>query len=201
VSRIVDKRGLRRDASEEERERGQRVVTKHQRRREARTDLEKIQAILVQPWYDLGEVLGVPLREGGFVVGERLDSRPDVVVGGSKEPATSRRGQEEWISVLHASLGGADFAMKAERAGETRNAPEDPEDLVDLRVSWEEGLPHDHLGEDTPHGPHVERCRVVSGSEQDLGSSVPQGDDLRTGHRSALALGQTSRRTKRRLTS
>lgn len=61
------------------------------------TDLEKIQSILIQPWYDLGEVLRVPLRERRLVIRKRLDSWPDFVVGSSEEPggAKTQRGSEE----------------------------------------------------------------------------------------------------------
>lgn len=59
-------------------------------------------------------------------------------------------------------------------------APEDLEDLVDLRVTWEERVAaEDHLCEDAPDGPHVDRSRVVSRAEKDFGCAVPQGDDLR----------------------
>jgi hypothetical protein len=58
------------------------------------------------------------------------------------------------------------------------NEPEDAEDLVDLRVAWEERLAHDHLGKDAADRPHVERCRVVPRAEQDLGRAVPERDDL-----------------------
>jgi hypothetical protein len=58
------------------------------------------------------------------------------------------------------------------------NSPEDPEDLVNLRVSWEEGLPHDHLGKDASHRPHVERGRVVPRAKQNLGSPVPERNNL-----------------------
>ena len=35
-----------------------------------------------------------------------------------------------------------------------------------------------HLGENAPDGPDVDWAGVLVGAEQDLGSAVPQGDDL-----------------------
>jgi hypothetical protein len=59
-----------------------------------------------------------------------------------------------------------------------KNAPEDPEDFVDFRVSREQRLAHDHLGKDAPDGPHVDSGRVMSRTEEDFGGAIPEGDNL-----------------------
>ena len=58
------------------------------------------------------------------------------------------------------------------------NSPEDLEDLVNLRVTREEGLSCAHLGKDATDGPHVDASRVLTSTQENLGGSVPQGDDL-----------------------
>lgn len=39
--------------------------------------------------------------------------------------------------------------------------PEYSEDLVNFRVTWEQGLPLGHLSKDAADGPGVDTCRVV----------------------------------------
>jgi len=55
---------------------------------------------------------------------------------------------------------------------------EDLEDLVDFRVAGEEGLASGHLGEDATDRPHVDACAVLTSTEENFGSAVPEGDDL-----------------------
>ena len=55
---------------------------------------------------------------------------------------------------------------------------EDLEDFVNLRVTGEQGLASGHLGEDAADGPHVDACAVLTTTEEDFGSAVPEGDDL-----------------------
>ena len=95
MSRIVDKSGLEAGRVENERARVRVRSSRIEGRRKRReANLEKIQTILIQPWNDLSEILGVPLRERGLVIRERLDSWPDVVVGSSEEPEDREVGEE-----------------------------------------------------------------------------------------------------------
>lgn len=57
-------------------------------------------------------------------------------------------------------------------------SPEDLEDLVNLRVAREERLSCAHLGKDATNGPHVNASRVLASTQENLGGSVPQSDDL-----------------------
>lgn len=70
MSRIVDKSGLKeRRVAKEGRESASNAAGFVEDQGKARsTHLEKIQTILIQPWYDLSEVLRVPLREGSLVI-------------------------------------------------------------------------------------------------------------------------------------
>lgn len=52
------------------------------------------------------------------------------------------------------------------------------EDLVDLRVPYEQGFPLSHLCEDAPYRPYVDRSWVLFGSQQDLRGPVPKSDNL-----------------------
>lgn len=55
---------------------------------------------------------------------------------------------------------------------------EDAEELVNLAIAREERITCQHLSEDATQTPDVDRSGVVSGAQQNLGRSVPQGDDL-----------------------
>lgn len=55
---------------------------------------------------------------------------------------------------------------------------EDLENLVNLRVTGEQGLSRAHLRKDAAHGPHVHTGRVLPAAEQDLGGAVPERHDL-----------------------
>lgn len=57
-------------------------------------------------------------------------------------------------------------------------SPEDPEDLINLGITGEERLAHDHLGKDAADRPHVDARRVVTRAEEDFGGAVPEGHDL-----------------------
>lgn len=57
-------------------------------------------------------------------------------------------------------------------------SPEDTEDLVDLRVTGEQRATHRHLGKDTAYAPHVDGRAVVTRTEKDLWSPIPQRDHL-----------------------
>jgi hypothetical protein len=59
------------------------------------------------------------------------------------------------------------------------HVPEDLEDLVDLRVTGEQGLAGAHLGEDGADGPHIDTGGVLAASKQNFGGAVPQCNDLR----------------------
>lgn len=58
------------------------------------------------------------------------------------------------------------------------NVPEDLEDLVNLRITGEQGLACAHLGEDTTDRPHIDTGRVLTTAKQDLRRTIPQCDDL-----------------------
>lgn len=62
--------------------------------------------------------------------------------------------------------------------GRSAEDAEDLEDLVNLGVTWEEGLAGSHLGEDAADGPHVDTSGVLAATEQDFGRAVPESDDL-----------------------
>ena len=59
-----------------------------------------------------------------------------------------------------------------------KSSPKDPEDLVDLRVTWEERLAHNELGEDAADGPHIDSSRVVTRAKEDFRCTVPECDNL-----------------------
>jgi len=57
--------------------------------------------------------------------------------------------------------------------------PENPEDLVDLRIPRKEGTTLvDHLREDAPDRPHVYRRPIVSRAKEDFGCPIPERYDL-----------------------
>ena len=58
------------------------------------------------------------------------------------------------------------------------DVPENLENLVNLRVAREERLACAHLGKDAPDGPHVDAGRILATAEQDLGGTIPEGDNL-----------------------
>jgi hypothetical protein len=55
---------------------------------------------------------------------------------------------------------------------------EDLENLINLRITWEERLSGAHLCKDTTNRPHVNTSGVLATTKQDLWGSIPQGDDL-----------------------
>lgn len=55
---------------------------------------------------------------------------------------------------------------------------EDAEEFVNFTIAREKCVASKHLSEDATQAPNVDRSRVVAGSKQNLGCSVPQGDDL-----------------------
>ena len=57
--------------------------------------------------------------------------------------------------------------------------PENPEDLIDLRIPWEEWTAFvDHLREDAPDRPHVYRRPIVPGAKEHFGCPIPKRYDL-----------------------
>jgi hypothetical protein len=56
--------------------------------------------------------------------------------------------------------------------------PEDAEQLVDLSVTLKERLLQKHLGKDASDGPDVNGSGITRASQQDLGRTIPQRDDL-----------------------
>lgn len=55
----------------------------------------------------------------------------------------------------------------------TISLPEYPEELVDFRVTVEQGSLGEHLGKYAGHTPHVNWTGVAMRAEQDLWSSIP----------------------------
>lgn len=64
------------------------------------------------------------------------------------------------------------------REGNCINVPEDLEDLVNFRITREQGLACAHLGKDATDGPHIDAGRVLTTTQQNFGRTVPQCDDL-----------------------
>ena len=62
--------------------------------------------------------------------------------------------------------------------GGRAQSAEDLEELVNLRVSREEGAARDHLGKDAANRPHVNRAGVLAPAKEDLRSTIPQGNHL-----------------------
>lgn len=50
--------------------------------------------------------------------------------------------------------------------------------LVNLGITREQRGPHNHFCEDAADGPNINGCGIFSGTKQDFGGPVPQGDDL-----------------------
>lgn len=55
---------------------------------------------------------------------------------------------------------------------------ENLEDLINFRVTSEEGHAADHFSEDATNRPDVDGCRVALAAEENLRRTVPQGDDF-----------------------
>ena len=79
----------------------------------------------------------LPLGEGGLVVRERGDTGPGFFVGGTED--TSNKCQNTGNNAIDSDY-----------------PPEDLEDFVNLRVTWEKGLPRAHLSKNAPDGPHID---------------------------------------------
>ena len=58
------------------------------------------------------------------------------------------------------------------------DVPEDLENLVNLRVAGEQRLARAHFGEDAANRPHVDTCRVLTATKQNLWGAVPQRNNL-----------------------
>ena len=70
------------------------------------------------------------------------------------------------VHLLHLPLGGGAQDL------------DDLLELVDLGVAHERGSAVDHLDQDAAGGPHVDLSGVVSGPEDELGSTVAPGADV-----------------------
>ncbi len=128
--------------------------------------LQEIDTVRIERRDRLLQVLPRPLRERRLVVGQLIDSGPDVLVGRPQHAVVPD-------TITHIVRSAAPT-----RSSPRQDAPEDPEDLVNLRVAREEGLPHRHLGKDAADRPHVDRSAVVARTEEDFGGAVPERDDL-----------------------
>lgn len=58
------------------------------------------------------------------------------------------------------------------------DVPEDLEDLVDFRVTGEQGLSRAHFSKYAADGPHIDTGRVLPTTKQNLRGAVPQRNDL-----------------------
>lgn len=107
-----------------------------------------------------GEILCRPLRESWLVIRKLADPWPAFFVWSPKN------------SVMRGEV-------RSWRSWGIAHAPEDLEDLVNLRIPREQRMSsHNHLRKDAPHGPHVDTGRVVTCAQENFGSAVPQGDNL-----------------------
>jgi hypothetical protein len=70
------------------------------------------------------------------------------------------------------------MSLATARPGRKANIPEDLENLINLRITREQRLFHGHFRENTSNTPHVDSGRVMSGTKQDFGCTIPEGDDL-----------------------
>jgi hypothetical protein len=112
---------------------------------------EEIKAIGVERRHSRLDALARPARERRLVVRELLHARPRLL---------RRRAQ----NTMRPDTLSAHVSHGLRSAGQ--DAPEDLEDLVDLRVTGEERVALErHLGEDAPDRPHIDCCRVVPAPE------------------------------------
>lgn len=70
-------------------------------------------------------------------------------------------------------------ATVCETRSKVPDLPEDLEDLINLRITREQWLSHRHLRKDTSDGPHIDSGAVMTRTEKNFWSSVPEGDDLK----------------------
>jgi hypothetical protein len=125
---------------------------------------EEIEAIGVERGHSRLDALARPARERRLVIRELLHTRPRLLRRRAQDPA---RPDELSAQASHG----------LRSAGQ--DAPEDLEDLVDLRVTREERVALErHLGEDAPDRPHIDCCRIVPAPEQHLRRAVPQRYNL-----------------------
>lgn len=54
----------------------------------------------------------------------------------------------------------------------------DLKDFVNLAITREQRFAVDHFAKDTTNGPHIYASRVLTSTEKNFGSSVPQGNDF-----------------------
>lgn len=58
------------------------------------------------------------------------------------------------------------------------NSPKDFEDFINLGVAWEKWLAGTHFRKDAANRPHINACRVLAATKQNLRSAIPQSDNL-----------------------
>lgn len=97
---------------------------------------------------DICEVDGMPLRESRLVVRQASDSGPNIFIGCTENSAVEDQPHKS-------------FCNQNEKEKKKDNLPENSEDFVDFRVTWEERLTSGHFRNDTANGPHVNSGRVM----------------------------------------
>lgn len=121
--------------------------------------LQQREAVVVEVVAEGDCLVADPFGERGLEVWEAcliLDARPVDFGGSTKEPC---------------------YISRVTQAG-TRSLLEDLEDLINLRISWEERLSRAHLCEDTPNRPHIHTSRVLTPSKQNLRRTIPESYDF-----------------------
>ena len=120
---------------------------------------------------------GEPSVRGNVREGNLCDAGPDLLVGGTQDAEDA----EQLINLR--------VTCKA-HTGQTRVAKDGAGTVPQTQwgggcplgfLTGEEGPLHHELGKDASNRPDVNRGRVVLGAQEDLGSAVPQGDNLQGG--------------------
>lgn len=70
------------------------------------------------------------------------------------------------------------FCVSSALSEGSPDIPEDLENFINLRVTWEKRLAGTHLCEYASNRPHIDTSRVLTSSKQDLWRSVPESDNF-----------------------
>lgn len=119
--------------------------------------LQQVQAIFIQSRNKHTALHSFPFGEGRLEVREAGDTGPCDFVWGSKESG----GYLDHVFLL---LGG--------------HVPEDLEDLINFRITREQGLAGAHLCKDSTARPHVDTGGILTTAEENLGRAIPECHDL-----------------------
>lgn len=121
--------------------------------------VEQIESVVIQVGDGGGDVCPVPLGERRLEVGEGRYAGP-LLLGGSTQDASQ-------CQLAHGCGGVQEIHI-----------PEDLEDLVDLRITGEQGLASTHFGKNATDRPHVHTSRVLTTTQKNLRGTVPEGNNL-----------------------